>query len=154
MVATDATLRPFEYIDEDTKQIEGLEIDIFKAIAEKADLKYEIKNVSYDLLIAGIKEGEYDCAISSIIITEELKKDMLFSDPYLPAGQVIVVQADNSVITGKETLQGKVAVHEGTPGELEVEKVPAATHSFMMNSISLLRTCWMEKWMPWSAIIR
>ena len=68
----------------------------------------------------------YDAAISSITITEDRKKDMLFSDPYFAAGQLVVVRVNNTTITGKDTLKGNVAVQLGTTGDIEVQKIQGA----------------------------
>jgi len=126
-VATDATWPPFEYVNEQTKQIEGFDIDLFKAIADKENLDVEFVNVGFDPLLAGMAQGTYDAAISSITITEERAKVMLFSDPYYAAGQLVVVRKDNTTITGKDTLTGNVGAQIGTTGAMEVEKIPAAT---------------------------
>jgi polar amino acid transport system substrate-binding protein len=125
--ATDATWPPFEFIDDQTKEIVGFDIDIMKAIAEKRQLNIEYVNVAWDALLAGVAQGTYDCAISSITITEERKKDMLFSNPYFSAGQIVVVRKDNTDITGKDTLKGQVGVQLGTTGDIEVQKIKAAT---------------------------
>lgn len=127
IVATDATWPPFEYLDEQTKDIVGFDIDIMNAIAAKQNLKIEFKNVAWDPLLAGMAQGTYDCAISSITITEDRKKEMAFSDPYFAAGQIVVVRADNTDITGKNTLKGQVGVQLGTTGDIEVQKISTAT---------------------------
>ena len=126
-VATDATWPPFEYVSEQTKEIEGFDIDVMNAIAEKENLDIEFINVGFDPLLAGMAQGTYNAAISSITITEERKKDMLFSDPYFAAGQIVTVRKDNTSITGKDTLTGKVGAQLGTTGAMEVEKIKTAT---------------------------
>lgn len=126
-VATDATWPPFESVNDQTKQIEGFDIDLFKAIAEKEGLQLEFVNVAFDPLLAGMAQGTYDAAISSITITEDRKKDMLFSDPYYAAGQIVVVRKDNTSITGANGLTGNVGAQIGTTGAMEVEKIKAAT---------------------------
>lgn len=127
-VATDATWPPFESINEQTKEIEGFDIDLFKAIAEKANIEVEFINVAWDPLLAGMAQGTYDAAISSISITEERQKVMLFSDPYFAAGQLIAVRKDNTTITGKANLSGKtVGVQLGTTGNIEVNNIAGAT---------------------------
>lgn len=126
-VATDATWPPFESVNEQTKEIEGFDIALFKAIAAKENLDVEFVNVGWDALLAGMAQGTYDAAISSITITEDRAKDMLFSDPYYAAGQLVVVRKDNTTITGKDTLTGTVGAQIGTTGAMEVEKIPAAT---------------------------
>jgi polar amino acid transport system substrate-binding protein len=127
IVATDATWPPFESVNEQTKAIEGLDIDIMNAIAVKQNLNVEFKNVSWDPLLAGMAKGMYDAAISSITITEERKKDMLFSEPYFAAGQLVVVQKSNTTTTGKDNLSGQVGVQLGTTGDIEVQKIKTAT---------------------------
>jgi len=72
-------------------------------------------------------QGTYDMAISSITITEDRKKDMLFSDPYFAAGQIVVVGINETKITGPGDLAGVVGAQIGTTGAFEVEKVAAAT---------------------------
>jgi polar amino acid transport system substrate-binding protein len=124
-VATDATWPPFEYVN-DQKEIVGFDIDLFNAIAEKEGLELEFVNVGFDPLLAGMAQGTYDAAISSITITSERSQDMLFSDPYYAAGQIVVVRKDNTTITGISTLQGNVGAQIGTTGAMEVEKVEAA----------------------------
>jgi len=125
-VATDATWPPFESINEQTKQVEGFDIDIMNRIAEKEKLDIEYVNVGFDPLLAGMAQGTYDAAISSITITEDRKKDMLFSDPYFAAGQIVTVRKDNTTITGKDMLTGNVGAQIGTTGSMEVEKIKSA----------------------------
>jgi polar amino acid transport system substrate-binding protein len=127
-VATDATWPPFESVNEQSKEIEGFDIDLLKAIAAKEKLNIEFINVAFDPLLAGIAQGQYDMAISSITITEDRKKDMLFSDPYFAAGQIVTVRKDNVAITGKDKLSGKkVGAQIGTTGAIETEKIAGAT---------------------------
>jgi polar amino acid transport system substrate-binding protein len=128
VIATDATWPPFESVNEQTKQIEGFDIDLMTAIAEKAGLKIEFVNVSWDPLLAGIAQCQYDAAISAMTITEERKKQFLFSDPYFEAGQIVTVRLDNTTIANKDALSGKVAGAQiGTTGSFEVEKIQGAT---------------------------
>ena len=125
-VATDATWKPFEYVD-DNKQIVGFDIDVMNAIAAKENLNIEYVNVQFDPLLAGMAQGTYDCAISSITIKADRQKEMLFSEPYFIAGQMVVVQKNNSSITGIENITGTVGAQISTTGADEVGKVAGAT---------------------------
>jgi polar amino acid transport system substrate-binding protein len=126
-VATDATWAPFEYVNDQTSQLEGFDIDLMNAIAAKANLDIEYVNVAFDALLAGMAQGMYDCAISSITITTDRAKDMLFSSPYFFAGQIVTVRKDNTTITGKTTLFGDVGAQLGTTGAMEVAKLSGVT---------------------------
>jgi ABC-type amino acid transport substrate-binding protein len=127
-VATDATWPPFEYVNEQTKQIEGFDIDLLNGVAKKAGLEVEYINVGFDPLLAGIAQCQYDAAISSITITEDRAKEMLFSDPYFAAGQIVTVRLDETAIKSKDNLSGKtVGAQIGTTGAIEIGKIPGAT---------------------------
>jgi polar amino acid transport system substrate-binding protein len=127
LVATDATWAPFEYVNSDTNQLEGFDIDLLNAIAAKENLDIEYVNVAFDALLAGMAQGMYDCAISSITITADRAKDMLFSDPYFKAGQIVTVRKDNTTITSKDNLTGEVGAQLGTTGAMEVQKLSGVT---------------------------
>ncbi len=123
-VATDATWPPFEMVDEQTKGIIGFDIDLLNAVAKKENLDIEYVNVGFDPLLAGISQCQYDIAISSITITEERKKSMLFSDPYIEAGQIVTVRNDETGIQSKDDLSGKtVGAQLGTTGAIEIENM-------------------------------
>jgi len=126
-VVTDATWPPFESVNEQTKEVEGFDIDIMDAIAKNQNLEIEYINVGWDPLLAGMAQGTYDMAISCITITAERAEDMLFSDPYYTAGQIVVVGKDNTTFTGRENLTGNVGAQLGTTGAMEVEKLTGVT---------------------------
>jgi polar amino acid transport system substrate-binding protein len=128
VVATDATWPPWEYINDEAGIMEGFDIDLFNAIAGKENLQVEFTNVALNQLLAGITECQYDAAISSLSITEERKKDMLFSEPYLEAGQQVVVRIDENDITDKTGLKGKiVGVQSESGGSVEADRIEGAT---------------------------
>lgn len=127
-VGTDATWPPFETVNAKTQQIEGLDIDLFNAIATKEGLTPEYIKVDFDPLLAGLKMCAYDVAISAITITDERKKDMNFSDPYFAAGQIVMARTDETGITGLDSLAGKkIGAQIGTTGADEAKKVQGAS---------------------------
>jgi ABC-type amino acid transport substrate-binding protein len=123
-VATDATFKPFEYTDDAGNMI-GIDIDLMNQIAEKIGVKIEWVNLPFDSALAGISECQYDAVIAAISITDERKAAMLFSEPYMTAGLVVVVPADNTTINGLADLDGKtVAAQLGTTGEQTAQAIP------------------------------
>jgi polar amino acid transport system substrate-binding protein len=133
-VATDATWPPWEYFDETNTTIKGFDIDLFNAIAGKENLQVEFIHADLSQLLAGIAQCQYDVAISSLSITEERKKDMLFSDPYLEAGQQVAVRIENADITDKASLRGKViGTQNGTAGAFEVQAINGAVLKIYNN---------------------
>jgi polar amino acid transport system substrate-binding protein len=127
-VATDATFKPFEFTD-DAGNLTGIDIDLMNQVAEKAGLKIEWVNLPFDSALAGISECQYDAAIAAISITDDRKQAMLFSDPYMTAGLVVVVAASNTTINGMDDLKGlTVAAQLGTTGELAAQAIENVTY--------------------------
>lgn len=124
VVATDATWPPMEYIDEKTKEIVGFDVDLMKEIAKAAGFDVEFKNTAWDGIFAGLAAGKYDAVMSSVTITEERKKEMDFSKPYINAGQVLIVRQETEGVKTLEDMKGRtVGAQIGTTGSFEVEKV-------------------------------
>jgi len=124
VVATDATWPPMEYVDETTKEIVGFDVDLMAAIAEAGGFSYEFKNTAWDGIFAGLASGKYDAVMSSVTITDERKKQMDFSKPYINAGQILVVPKATTGVSKVEDLKGEtVGTQIGTTGAFAVEKV-------------------------------
>jgi polar amino acid transport system substrate-binding protein len=126
-VATNATYPPFTYVNEQG-QFVGFDIDLMNAIAEKEGLKVEFIKVDFKPLLEGMAQNKYDAAISAISITEERRKDMLFSDYYFVTGHVLTVRKDDTSITGKDSLAGKVVgVETGSTSAASVSEMAGVT---------------------------
>jgi len=127
-VATEASYPPFEMVNEQTKELEGFDIELMNAIAKKAGFEVEYQNTPFDSVLSGISTCQFDAAVSAITITEERAKEMAFSDPYINAGQITTVEIGNTEITGPADLAGKtIGVQLSTTGQIEAEKIEGAT---------------------------
>ena len=127
VIATDATWPPMEMVDE-SKEIVGFDIDLMAAIAEAGGFTYEFRNTAWDGICAGLSTDEYDAVMSSVTITDERKETMDFSDPYINAGQVLVVQKEMSGVETLEDMTGKsVGAQIGTTGAFAIDKVAGVT---------------------------
>lgn len=126
-IGTEPTFLPFEFMDEATGKIDGFDIALITAMAEKAGYKVEITNVAFDGLIAALQSGNIDVVASGMSITDERKQSVLFTDAYVNAGLTIAVAKANSDITGENSLSGKTAgVQIGTIGADKAEELKAA----------------------------
>jgi len=124
VVATDATWPPMEFVDEETKEIVGFDVDLMNEIAKAGGFTVEFKNTAWDGIFAGLAADKYDAVMSSVTITDERKKQMDFSKPYINAGQVLVVQKSLKGVTTLSDMDGMtVGAQIGTTGSFEVEKV-------------------------------
>jgi len=126
-IGTDATWPPFEFVDEETKDLMGFDIDLMNAVAERAGIEFEFVNAGFDPVLAGVAECQYDAAISAISIYPDRLDNMNFTQPYFAAGQLVTVAIDNETIHGPEDLAGyTVGAQIGTTGAFEVEEIEGA----------------------------
>ncbi|HET7628849.1 MAG TPA: glutamine ABC transporter substrate-binding protein [Bacillales bacterium] len=128
IVATDNSFVPFEFLNKDTGEIQGFDIDLIRAVAKEANLNIKIKPMDFKGVLAGLKSGRWDMGIAGITITEERDQSIDFSDPYYDAGIILAVQANNSEIKSVDDLAGKtVATRTGTTSQYYLEdNVPKA----------------------------
>jgi len=131
VVGTSMPYEPMEYIDEDGV-IVGFDIDIANEIATKLGVNIEIEDMAFDDLLNAVENGSVDIAIAAITITIERSEQVLFSNAYLNAGQIIIVNETNGDINGPEDLENKsVGVQDGTTSEEEALKY---TNSSLVKS--------------------
>jgi polar amino acid transport system substrate-binding protein len=125
-IASDASFPPMEFVDE-SKNIVGFDIDLITAIAKDQKFEFEIKNTAWDGIFAGLEGGAYDAILSSVTVTDERKQQYDFSDPYINAGQSVVVRADEAAIKSDKDLPGKtVGAQIGTTGAIALDKISGA----------------------------
>ena len=123
IVGTSADFPPFEFVNKETNEIVGFDIDIAKAVADKLGVQLEIKDIKFGALIPALQNGEIDMIIAGMTITEERAKVVDFSEPYFEADQAVLVKADNEEIKSADDLAGKkIGVQSGTTGELWVDE--------------------------------
>ena len=112
---TEATFPPYEFLR--GQEIVGIDVEICRAVAQKLGKNFKCDTVDFDSVIPAVISGKADLAAAGITITEDRKKNVDFSDPYIKTGIVVVYKKDNPY-TGKEQLKGKkIGVQAGTTSE-------------------------------------
>ena len=118
VVGTSAGFPPFEYVE--NGEVTGFDIDLMKEIGKLKGFDVEVKDLSFDALIAALKTGNIDVVAAGMTITEEREEVVDFSIPYYSANQAIIVKEgsenDLSVLFGKND----IGVQTGTTGDLWV----------------------------------
>lgn len=124
LVGSDVTYPPFEYM-ENGKPV-GFDIDLINLVAQEMGLNgAQIIDTAWDGIFAALKTEKFDVIISSVTITEDRKKEMLFSDPYYDSGQIIAVRRDDTRINSENDLAGKiVGVQINTTGDFAAQEIP------------------------------
>ena len=137
-IGTNAEYPPLESVD-DAGNIIGFDPDMMEAIAKAAGFEIEWVNTKWDGIFVALASGEFDAVISAATITEERAETVDFSDPYLVAGQAIVVRAAETEIKTDEDLAGKkVGVQLGTTGDAWLtEETGAEVERYEENTLAV-----------------
>ena len=127
-VGTEPTFAPFEFLDTKTQEFSGFDIDLIKAVADKAGYDVKVMNMGFDALIPALSAGTIDVIASGISITEERQKKVDFTSPYYQSGlSYLVRKADAEKIKTFADLKGKtLAVQIGTTGAAYAKNVEGA----------------------------
>lgn len=116
VVGSDTTFPPMESMNGTVA--EGFDVDLMGAIAQKLGLQMDFKTEIFDTLIPTLKAGgKFDIIASSMTITDERKKEIDFSDPYIDSNQSIAVMKSAGIKTRADLAGKKIGVQSGTTGE-------------------------------------
>ena len=114
-------LPPYAYLDTNKNVVCGIDIDIVKAAADRLGRPLEIRRMSFDKLLASVKDRKADFAAGAITITEGRSHDVNFSIPYAEEGSAFIYRAGEPMPT--------MVRAEG----LRVGAVESMTHDFYLT---------------------
>jgi polar amino acid transport system substrate-binding protein len=80
-MGTCATIEPFSF--QANGIMTGLDIELSQLIGERLGKKVKIIDMNFEALIPALQSGKIDFAISNFNVTEERKKLISYSDPYI-----------------------------------------------------------------------
>lgn len=124
--ATNAEFPPYEYHEGDA--VVGIDAEIADYIGEQLGLEVQCEDMAFDSIIPAVVSGKADLGIAGMTVDPDRLENVNFSDPYVNAGQVIIV-AEGSDIASADDLAGKtIGVQLGTTGDQYVtENITDAT---------------------------
>ena len=114
-MATNATFPPYE-MTTDSGEIEGIDVDTAKAIAEKLGLELQIDDMDFDAALLSVQQGKADIVMAGVTVTDERKAVMDFSDSYATGIQSIIVPNDSDIASPDDLAGKKIGTQRGTTG--------------------------------------
>lgn len=120
------TYQPYNFLNE-KKEMDGFDADIAKEMAKRLGVNVEFVAQEFSGMVAGLKTEKFDVVISQMTITDERKKQMDFTDPYITNSVKVIVQEDNNTVKSVKDFKGKnIGVGLGTNDEtyLRTELLP------------------------------
>ncbi|AFA47698.1 amino acid ABC transporter substrate-binding protein [Acetobacterium woodii] len=125
VVGLDDSFPPMGFRDE-KNEIVGFDVDLAKEVGKRMGMEVKLQPINWDTKELELDSGNIDVIWNGLTITDERKKAMDFSKPYLQNDQVIVVKKDSTIKT-KADLAGK---------NIGVQKGSSAYDAFTADAIS------------------
>lgn len=127
-VGTEPTFAPFEFLDTQTKQFSGFDMDLIRAVADKAGYDVKILNQGFDALVPSLMTNSIDVIASGLSITPQRAKRVAFTTPYYKTGlSILVRKADANKYSDFDSLKNhKIAVQIGTTGADKAKSIAGA----------------------------
>lgn len=108
VIGTSADFPPYEFHHQagGKDSIVGFDIAVAKEIAKDLGVKLEIKDMSFDGLLAALQAGAVDLVLAGMNPTDERKKSVDFSQVYYVSQQGIMIRAaDKAKYATKESFK-------------------------------------------------
>lgn len=102
----DAEYPPYGYLDTDTNQYAGFDIEYAKAVCEDISYTLELVPINWDFKDTELQSGNIDCIWSGFTI-QGREKDYEWTTSYSDSS-IVILTKKGSGITDKATLQGKI----------------------------------------------
>lgn len=137
IVATDAPNPPYTLFDE-FGIVEGFDSRVLENIASDANLDYELIVTPYQGVLNNIASSgnrDFDAVIANLVIPDIPPEGIVFTDPYLEIGQVVVVLADNDAIQSYEDIGPGmlIGVGQNSQGEMVAREMVAVNEQDLRN---------------------
>jgi glutamine transport system substrate-binding protein len=95
----------------DLARLEGIDVDVSRALAEEMDRPVTIVPVAYHSLEQALLDGEIDLIVNAFNRTRETAASIRASDPYYPWGLLIAARADDARFKQHIDLRGRRVGH-------------------------------------------
>ncbi len=113
---------PFSFLNEQN-QLDGFDVDVAKAVAQRLGVKLKLETPSWDVIAAGRWSGRYDICVCSMTPSEARAQVFDFPVEYYQSPAVIVVNAkDTAIASGKDLSGKKVGVISASTYEAYLNK--------------------------------
>ena len=121
-MGTNAAFPPYEYYDDETGEIVGIDAEVAAAICEKLGCDLEIVDMAFDSIIPAVTTGKVDFGMAGMTVTEERLQSVDFTTSYATGIQVVIVKEDSDITSVDDLFEDGanhvVGVQMGTTGDI------------------------------------
>ena len=121
-MGTNAAFPPYEYYDDETGEIVGIDAEVAAAICEKLGYDLEIVDMNFDAIINAVDTGKVDFGMAGMTVTEDRLQSVDFTSSYATGIQVIIVREDSEITSVDDLFADGanhvIGVQMGTTGDI------------------------------------
>jgi polar amino acid transport system substrate-binding protein len=123
-VAVENAYPPFNSIDQNTNKGVGWDYDALAEICKRLNCKPDFKQAAWDGIFPAMQAGEFDVLADGVTITDERKKIVDFSVPYVSVIQMLLVRANETMTVDQMKADDSkiVGTQIGTTNEIVAKK--------------------------------
>jgi polar amino acid transport system substrate-binding protein len=111
---------PFGYVDEESREIVGFDVDVCEYIADELKVDLELKPVTSSNRIPMLAEGKVDILAATMTHKQERDEVIDFSITYFMDGQKLLVAADSDIKSTADLAGRKVSSVKGSTSEKNI----------------------------------
>jgi polar amino acid transport system substrate-binding protein len=113
-VGSDIPYAPFELGR--APNYKGFDVDLVTEIGDRLGLEVEFVKTPFDTIFRDLAQGKFDLVASASTITEERKRTVDFSAPYLAADQSLMVKQGSGIANVDDLQSEVIGAQLGTTG--------------------------------------
>ncbi|MDC7231636.1 MAG: transporter substrate-binding domain-containing protein [Spirochaetales bacterium] len=109
---------PFEFLDPETNEMAGYDIDLMRLMADKLGVELVVNDMDFTSLIPSLQGGKADVVCAAMYIKPAREEVVDFATPYMKTGMVLVVPSANDSVMSTDDLTGlRVGAKMGATSE-------------------------------------
>lgn len=129
LVSTDPAYPPQSFLNEDTNELEGFDIDVATEIADRLGVEVQFETPDFSAVTAGGWSGRWDMSVGSVTVLPSREEVLDFTQAYYYTPAQLATTEDTGIETIDDFAGTTICVGEGTTylfwldGSLELPNV-------------------------------
>lgn len=123
IMGLDDSFPPMGFRDENGA-IVGFDVDLAKEVCSRLGVELKLQPINWDAKEQELNSGNIDCIWNGFTITEERKKNVLFTEPYMNNRQVLIVNSGAPFKTLADLKGKKLGLQAGSSAADALNSAP------------------------------
>ncbi len=150
VVGLDDTFVPMGFRDENDKLV-GFDIDLATAVFKEAGIKVKFQPIDWSMKETELKNGSIDAIWNGYTVTNDRKKQVTFSNPYLTNEQAIVSLKKDNIKKVSDLKDQALGAQEGSSGAESLENEPEKLNDLIKDQDAVLYGSFAESFIDLNA---